>query len=301
MKPAATRIACVVASIVVAHSASTFAATTFLNHFDTAAPNGGAGSADFAAGAPEQQAALPFGFGGQIVSSPAKFGSSLQRTDGGTIGGRVKYNIANNWDVNKGTVEMWVYGNGVTGGGFVGLMGSDTASGNADVRMYIYDVGGVRTLGAYQQNGGGSFWEIEQAIPAALATSDQWHHVAWAYDTAAGKTATWWDGQLLRNTPDSGTVNPRTSMTNTLFHVGENQAGSGTFPGYIDEFRISNSVVYDMNSNFTPPSAPFAVPEPATLASVASVALLARRRRPILAFGTDASRSPASAFESHTS
>ena len=257
-----------------------YAGTTFLNHFDTAAPNGGAGAADFAVGSTAQQAPLPFGFGGQIVSSPAKFGSSLYRTDGNTVGGRVKYSIANNWDVNKGTIEMWVYGSGVTGGGFVGLMGSDTASGNADVRMYIYDVGGVRTLGAYQQNGGGSFWEIEQAIPAALLNDNAWHHVAWSYDTANAKTATWWDGQLLRNTPDAGTVNPRTSMTNTLFHVGENQAGSGTFPGYIDEMRISNSLVYNMNSGFTPPTAPFAVPEPGSLAVLASVTgLIARRRR----------------------
>jgi hypothetical protein len=194
----------------------------------------------------------------------------------------VKYNIANNWDVNKGTVEMWVYGDGVTGGGFVGLMGSDTASGNADVRMYIYDVGGVRTLGAYQQNGGGTFWEIEQAIPAALTTNNQWHHVVWEFDAANAKTATFWDGQMLRNTPDSGTVNARTSMTNTLFHIGENQAGSGTFPGYIDEFRISDSIVYPMTGNFTPPTAPFAVPEPATLGvALAAGGLVTRRRRTV--------------------
>ena len=73
-----------------------------------------------------------------------------------------------------------------------------------------------------------------------LLDSTSWHSVAWAFDTNAGVTATWWDGQLLRNTPDSGTVNPRTSFTGTLFHIGENQTGSATFPGLIDEFRISN-------------------------------------------------------------
>ena len=67
-----------------------------------------------------------------------------------STGGRVEYQTAGNYNVNKGTIEMWVKGDGVTGGGFVGLWGTDTGSGSGDIRMYIYDTGAGRTLGAYQ-------------------------------------------------------------------------------------------------------------------------------------------------------
>lgn len=253
--------AAVASALVTADNA--FAGTTFLNHFDTPDPvSGGAGPADFAAGDPNANPEF-FGVGGQIVSSPAKFGNSLLRTDGLTVGGRVRYQIANNWDVNKGTIEMWIRGDGIvggfSGGGFQGLMGTDTNSGSGDVRFYIYDTPAGRTLGGYQLGGGGSFWEIEQVIPAAGLNNNQWHHVAWGFDTVAGITATWWDGQLLRNTPDAGTVNPRTSLGATRFHIGENQGGSAPFRGNIDEFRISDTIVYPVNGNFTPPTAPFTV------------------------------------------
>lgn len=247
---------------ILALSSPALAATTFLHHFD-GTPGSGAGDADFAAGNPAQLIPPPFGNGGQIVSSPARFGNSLLRTNGVDIGGRVQYATAGNYNVNVGTIEMWINQPDITAGGFVGLWGtvtgSGSGSGSTDVRMYIYDTGAGRTFGAYQLGGGGSFWEIEQPIPEALLTSNTWHHVAWAFDTNAGITATWWDGQLLRNTPDAGTVNPRTTFNNTRFHVGENQNGSAPFPGYIDELRISDTVVYDTTRNLTVPTAPFTV------------------------------------------
>src|SRR5579872_568923 len=234
--------------------------TTFLQHFDTPYGNtlhgfsNGAGTADYAAGDPTEQIyptdpdAPAFGPGGDIVSSPAKFGNSLNRA----TGGRVEYQIANNWNPNVGTIEMWINSSTLTSNGFVGLWGTDTFTGNSDVRMYIYPVGGVETLGAYMQGGGGTFWEIEQPIPLPMLTNNVWHSVAWEYNTTTGQTATFWDGQLLRNTPDTGVVNPRTTINNTLFHIGENQGGSATFPGYIDEFRISDVMRYNLNSNYTP-------------------------------------------------
>ena len=253
------------------------AVTTFLNHFDIPDPiygSGGAGTADYAVGNPLEQISPPLGPGGTIVPG-GKFGNAIDRS----TGGRVEYQTAGNYDVNKGTIEMWVKGDGVTGGGFVGLWGTDTGSGSGDIRMYIYDTGAGRTLGAYQLGAGGTFWECEQAIPLNLLDNTNWHSVAWAFDTNAGVTATWWDGQLLRNTPDSGTVNPRTSFTGTLFHIGENQTGSATFPGLIDEFRISNQVVYNTNNSYTPQTAPFPAPEPASVALlVLGGALIGLRR-----------------------
>lgn len=254
--------------------------TLFLHHFD--GPVGsGADTADYANGDPAEQVPTPFGHGGQIVTSPSKFGGgSLLRTNGVDIGGRVEYSAAGNYNPNLGTVEMWINSASLTTStSFDGLWGTVTGSGNTDVRMYIYSVGGVRTLGAYQLNGGGAFWEEEQAIPAALLTDNEWHHVAWAFDTANGKAATWWDGHLLRNTPDAGTIASRTTFNNTLFHIGENQNGSGTFPGYIDEFRISDKMQYDTTQSFIAPTGPFAVPEPASLGLLATAGLLLARRR----------------------
>lgn len=243
------------------------ATTLFLHHFDDP---GNAGPASYSVGSPTQT-----GTGGTIVSGD-QFGNALNR---GT--GTVQYATAGNFNVNLGTIEMWIKGSGVTGGGFVGLWGTDTSSGAGDIRMYIYDTGADRTLVAYQLGGGGSFWEIEQAIPVALLDSTNWHHVVWAFDTAAGKTATWWDGQLLRNTPDAGTVNPRTAFTGTRMNIGANQSGNAIFPGFIDEFRISDSIVYDMNQDFVRPSAPFdtATPEPTSVLLVASGVALTRLRR----------------------
>jgi hypothetical protein len=144
--------------------------------------------------------------------------------------------------------------------------------------MYIYNTGAGRTLGAYMNGGAGTFWEIEQAIPAQYLDSTTWHNVVWEYDTTTATTATFWDGHLLRNTPDTGTVNDHGS-TNTLFHIGENQTGSAPFPGSIDEFRISDVLRHGTTGDFTPQTAPFAVPEPASLSALALGAIAMVRRR----------------------
>ena len=200
-----------------------------------------------------------------------------------TSGGRVEYNTAGNWNPQVGTIEMWVKGNGVSSDtGFQGLWGTDTGTGNgADYRMYIYNTGAGRTLGAYMNGGaGGTFWEIEQAIPTNLLDNTSWHNVVWEYNTTTGQTATFWDGNLLRNVPDTGTVNDH-GATNTLFHIGENQTGSAPWDGSIDEFRISDVMRYPTNANFTPQTAPFAVPEPASLAMLALGGAMMLRRRKI--------------------
>ncbi len=267
-------------------STQALAQTLFLHHLDVGDPgNNGAGTADYAVGNPNELVSPPNGPGGNTVGpAGCKFGNCLQRFDGANIGGRVEYATAGNWDQSKGTIEMWVKGDGVTGGGFVGLWGTDTSSGSGDIRMYIYDTGAGRTLGAYMLGGtaGAAFWEIEQAIPVGLLDNTNWHSVAWEYDTTAGKTATWWDGQLLRNTPDAGTVNFH-GVTNSRMHIGENQTGSAPFPGFIDEFRISGNLVYDMTQNYVPQTAPFPapVPEPASAAllMIGAVLVISRRLR----------------------
>lgn len=249
-----------------------FGATTFLHHFDVGDPlNNGAYRADYAAGDPNQLFVPAAGqSAGQIVSG-GKFGNALSKPDPFA---RVLYSTAGNVNVNKGTIEMWIKGPGVTGtgspsqSGFRSLWGLDTSSGNTDIRMYIYNDNandGLRSLGAYQLNGGGSFWEIERPIPVEKLDDTNWHHAVWQFDATPGSasTALWWDGVLLGNAPDDGfAVSPRTSSDNTRFLVGESQTGSAPWPGLIDEFRISDDLVYDPNGDFIPPTAPFATPTP---------------------------------------
>jgi hypothetical protein len=246
----------------VALASSATADTTFLHHFDVGSPiNNGAGTADYAKGNPAQLVNPPSGPGGQVIAG-GKFGNALDHT----TGGRIQYSTADNFNPNKGTMEMWIKGTGITGGTFQSLWGTDTTSGNTDIRFYIYNDqanDNLRSLGGYQQNGGGSFWEIERAIPADKLDSTNWHHVVWQYDSTPGaeSTALWWDGILLGNTPDDGfAVNPRTDFSNTRMHIGESQGGSAPFFGHIDEFRISDSLIYDINGNFTPPTSPFQAP-----------------------------------------
>ena len=88
--------------------------------------------------------------------SGGKWGNALSKSNGG----RVEYATAGNYNVNKGTIEMWIKGPGIDDTHFNGLWGTDTSSGNGDIRMYIYNSqvnDGLRTLGAYQSVLGASF------------------------------------------------------------------------------------------------------------------------------------------------
>jgi hypothetical protein len=264
LNPRSAVLACaILAACTSATQAAGLNGMLFLHHFDGPAGAGG-GDADYAAGVATQQFPLPFGNGGQIVSSPAKFGNSMLRGNGFDVGGRLMYQTANNFNLASGTIDMWINSSTLsTAGDFQGLWGTRAAVGAGDLRFYIYNTGAGRTLGAYMigDDGTPNRWEVEQPIPSASLTDNVWHHVAWEWDLASGKTATFWDGQVLRNTASFGNVHYTGSTLPTLFSIGENQFGSGTFQGYIDEFRISDVMRYN-GTSFTPPTAPYPIGTP---------------------------------------
>lgn len=251
------------------------AGTLFVHQFD--GPLGTpAGNADFAIGNHNQLAGPPDGPGGSHVAG--LYGNALARS---APGGRVQFATGGNYNVQRGTIEMWI--NYPSFQSFAGLWGT-VQGGSAtpgDVRMYLYNAGsGNYGFGGYMTDAGGAAarWECENSVPGALAAVNTWHHVAWTWDTAAATTAIYWDGQQLRNTPDVGTVNVYDGALPAQMHIGENQLGSATFNGLIDSFRISDVVRY--TGNFAPPSTPFAsVPEPSGLALAGlAVGGLFRRR-----------------------
>jgi hypothetical protein len=245
--------------------------TIFLHHFDAGNTNptflGKAADADYAAGSaliysePIPPSNAP---GGQVVGSPARFGAgSLLRYNGVNVGGRVKFEMQDNFNLQRGTIDMWVNsGSLASDTQFRGLWGTEAFGGGpGDLRMYIYNTGAGRTLGAYMidDDGAAQHWETEAAIAPANLTNNVWHHVAWEWDLSTQNSYIYWDGQKL----GSGATNGKPIKYNGTpspfyFHIGENQAGSASFPGYMDEFRISDVMRYN-GASFTPPTAPYSL------------------------------------------
>jgi hypothetical protein len=85
------------------------------------------------------------------------------------------------------------------------------------------------------------------------------------------------DGVIVANTV-SGTVGSVTVVAPD-FEIGTMQSSTGqTFNGLIDEFRISDTDVYN-GVAFTPPTSPFAIPEPSALGLIALAGTGLLRRR----------------------
>jgi len=246
--------------------------TLFLHHFDVQNTDpifaGKPGNADYANGSGQIYTEIPpfsNAPGGQIASSPVKFGAGSLLRNAPGVGGRVMFDTENNFNVQRGTIDMWVNSSQLSSStSFWGLWGTQVGGTfPGDLRMYIYNTGAGRTLGAYMigDDDVANRWEVEQSIPLPLLTNNAWHHVAWEWDISLGVSATYWDGQLLRSAASFGNVHYAGNLPDqfvTRFHVGENQSGSAPFPGYIDEFRISDARRYNASS-FTPPTAPYSV------------------------------------------
>jgi len=243
--------------------------TLFLHHFDApvADPAVPPADADYAAGTAAVVVA-----GGQIYTPDKKFGAASYRTE---LGGRAHY-VADDGNLSlvAGTIEMWVKRNSPwndgSGRGFFGCY----SAGNNDFRFYKDP---SNRLGAYINKPGGIVG-AEVVMPTA-PTAGEWHHLALSWDTATDLFAIYVDGQNINAPRFGGAVGAfGSSVPSNQFIISAVQAGSDPWQNYMDEFRISDFARYS-GQTFAVPSAPFAVPEPATMAGVVFAGLFLRRRR----------------------
>jgi hypothetical protein len=236
----------------------------FVHHFDQ--PIGAApGDADYANGS-----ASPVGTGGQIVSSPVKYGTGA--LDHKNVGGTLTYPTAGNFNLPAGTVEMWV--NTAAYAGSYGGLFAATIAGNEDIRWQRTAAGKLEAY-MYHAAGSGIWWVETNANPPQM-TDNEWHHIAWTWDFAADSTHIYIDGQVADTARSAGALSYSGGIKPT-FEIGTIQNGSAGWNGWIDDFRISDIDRYH-GQNFTPPGE-LPIPEPGTLALVSLGGLAALRRR----------------------
>lgn len=230
--------------------------TQFLAHYDGTTGNGGL-DADFAVGSP---AAVALGGG---VVAPGKFGAGS--LDGITTSGTVTYATAGNFNVRRGTIEMWVRPNNWADGQFAGLFSAtQSPAGLGDIR--IQKTGGNSLQAVMGCAGYTQIWSLTSA-PLSLSNGD-WHHIAWTWDFDANRSALYVDGAVVADVVSySGlaTIDYRADV-NPTFEIGSIQNGSAPFNGLIDEFRISGVDLYGglpytpaSNAHVTPTQEPVGV------------------------------------------
>lgn len=233
--------------------------------YDGNTGNGGL-DADFARGSPQA-----IGTGG-VLATPAKFGAGA--LDPITASGTVNYPSAGNFNVERGTVEMWIKSSNWNDGefrGFFDIFQANAIPGNpakCDIRLQKTATGQIQAYVASADDSDlVTAWSITTSEPVSLDT--EWHHLAWSWDENVNMSYLYLDGNVIADfsatfappIPNPGaTVGlPQIDFLGTLgpsIEIGSVQDGSAPFNGLIDELRISGSDLYQGGA-FTPANAPF--------------------------------------------
>jgi len=138
--------------------------------------------------------------------------------------------------------------------------------------------GGTPDLGLHVEGGSGAYNSID--------ITDQWHHVAVAYDPTVNNILIYLDGVLVDEAPQSVTL-----RQGGTYYIGTWTTSYGWVPGTMDEVRISDitrsldwilaSVRLQRSPSDYVGLGAEQIPEPATLSllGLSTLALLRRRRR----------------------
>lgn len=239
--------------------------TLFIASYDGNTGNGGL-DADFARGATQA-----IGTGG-VLAGPGKFGAGA--LDSVTASGTVNYPSAGNFNVERGTVEMWIKATNWDDGEFAGFFNIRTPNPNpgdpalCDIRLQKTATGRLQAYAASADGDGlVTSWSITTSDPVSL--DGEWHHLAWSWDENVNMSYLYLDGNVIADfgatfappTPNPGaTVGlPQIDFLGTVgdaIEIGSVQGGSAPFNGLIDELRISGIDLYQGGA-FTPSGAPF--------------------------------------------
>lgn len=234
--------------LVIAPVSGTQGATLFLADYDGDTGNSGL-DADLAVGSPTATAA------NGSISGTAKWGAgALDPTNDTSL---LSYATAGNFNLNAGTVEMWLRTdtwNSAWGGFFNAYIDNSN-----DIRFWKRSDGRIQ---ATMNSGAGGVWNLWGPV---LNLDSDWYHVAWTWDFTANTTTMYLDGTPLTSSLFFTNITELgfAGTVDANFEVGAAQNGL-EFQGQIDDFRISDVDLYGGQS-FTPPTGPYPIPEPGSL------------------------------------
>lgn len=186
----------------------------------------------------------------KISTAQSKFGSSSIAFDG--TSGYIDYPRSNDFYVGSQdfTIEFWTYLNSNTGNYTFCRYGRDIETTGQTYVIY----GGNGSINARLYTSLGTAFALDTIT--GLLTINTWHHIALVGKSQLVKlylNGVVRDSELITSALVNRGDNP---ANNTVFRLGP-WGGAGNLNGYIDELRfVKGFAMYD--SNFTPPTAPFA-------------------------------------------
>jgi hypothetical protein len=176
----------------------------------------------------------------QISTAQAQFGNSSYLGDGTgdyliiPTSPDLQFTLTESW-----TVEFWA---------------RPTTVSRGRILFQAYDSNSPFTGWGVQISGGDDAWAFWDGVAWKIFNSqivaNTWYHIAIV--STAGSVRMYQNG-----VQQSVTFNATTSITHTTSNlaIGAQRDGTSSFPGHIDEIRISNSARY--SANFTPSTTPF--------------------------------------------
>ena len=141
----------------------------------------------------------------------------------------------------KWTIELWVKVNSLVANTFLFSTVPNGASTDIGVISYITTSGGIITA-IYRGASGAAV--LTGSESSAVISINVWYHIALTYDQSLGSNnySLYIDGTLIQNL--NKTVNtPSTSNSSQALVIGALSPVSSFMDGFIDEFRIYNSVL----------------------------------------------------------
>tara|TARA_R100000951_G_C2650386_1_gene184176 strand:- start:1398 stop:3959 length:2562 start_codon:yes stop_codon:yes gene_type:complete len=150
------------------------------------------------------------------------------------------------------TIEGWFYATDLTGGGMIAASGNGTQTSN----IRVTDAGKLY-FQIYFQSGNHTLFETPDANKVKL---NQWHHIAFVHNygeyAVPNEYIFYVDGKNVGSTTTAiNSYGWYNGYAMGPLYIGKHSYNNSVYwTGYISDFRIVNSLVYD--SEFTPPTAP---------------------------------------------